>query len=142
MRLGRGRWRLGRWWFYFDTNLPLAVRVVGSGATYYAAAFLVAEHRRPQGYEHELREANFKRTVKRWQGIASQCWINSEWLVPQQTGESSQTWARRRFRNTLVAYEHRAATARAWGDDVPTLHELTHWAPGTFGIPAMAHSGG
>ncbi len=142
MRLGRGLWRLGRWWFYFDTNLPLAIRVVGSGATYYSVAALVAEHRRPEGYEQALREANFKRLVRKWQGVASQCWTNSEYLVKQETGESAQRWARRRFRNTLVAYEHRAATARARGEvDPPTLHELTIWAPGTFGIPTMAHSG-
>ncbi len=142
MRLGRGRWRLGRWWFYFDTNLPLAVRVVGSGATYYSVACLVAEHRRPEGYANALREARFKRLVKHWQGIASQCWINSGYVVEQEPDETAEHWARRRYRHTLNAYELRAATARAQGEvDPPTLHELTVWAPGTFGIPTMAHTG-
>jgi hypothetical protein len=141
MAIGRGRWRLGRWWFYLDADYQTVGRIPGTHSVIYAALGVVAEHHRPAGYAARVREANYRRQIKKWQDMSYRLWMNSEWLVPQDTGESAPQWARRRWRNTVVAYELRAASARARGEDVPTIYQLTEWAPGTFGIPTVAHSG-
>ncbi len=141
MIIGCGRWRLGRWWFYLDTGyLSVGRTTVGDESVVYSVLGLVAEHHRPIGYAARLLDANHERLVRRWQRVAAAMWRHTEWLYPLRDGESLPQWAQRRWRQTVVMYEARAATERALDRAVPTIDQLTEWAPGTFGIPTVAHN--
>ncbi len=143
MAIGRGRWRVGRWWFYLDGDYQTVGRNPGYDSVVYAVFGIVAEHHRPAGYAARQREANHRRQIKKWQEQTLRLWVNSEWQVPLNAaeGESWPQWARRRWRHIVVGYEARAATARALGEEVPTIYELWQWAPDTFGVPTVAFLG-
>lgn len=143
MAIGHGRWRLGRWWFYLDGDYQTVGRIPSDYSVVYAVLGIVAEHHRPRGYRQRLQQANYRRQIRKWQDVSRRLWMNSEWQVPRNVdeGEGWEHWAQRRWRHIVIVYESRASTARALGEEVPTIYQLREWAPGTFGIPDVAYIG-
>jgi hypothetical protein len=137
---GEGRWQLGRWWFYLNTNHQSVGRTrVGDVSVIYSFLILVAEHHRPEGYARRMAEANRERIIRRWQKTARTLYQHTEWLVPLADGETLNAWSARRWRRAVVLYENRAAPQRARGHFVPTIRALAAYDLAALDVPLTAY---
>ncbi len=140
MTKGHGRWRLGRWWFYLDTDHQSIGRTkAGVTSVVYTFLGLVAEHHRPAGYADRLAHANRARIIRRWQNTARVLYQHTEWMVPLREGETLTDWSARRWRHAVVLYENRAAPHRARGRWVPPVRLLARYDLTALNVPLAAY---